>query len=90
MVLPWQFGFKSIQSIVKIEFTRLRAKTFWDNASNEYGFWANLNSKFDHPRWSQATEVLLNTFGRIPTPLYNGYEQDVAHLYDENKREFFY
>ncbi len=90
MVLPWQFGFKSIQSIVKIEFTPLRAKTFWDNASNEYGFWANLNSKFDHPRWSQATEVLLNTFGRIPTPLYNGYEQDVAHLYEENKREFFY
>jgi sulfoxide reductase catalytic subunit YedY len=53
-------------------------------------FWANVNSKIDHPRWSLAIEVLGNTFGRTPTPLYNGYEQDDAHLYDENKREFFY
>ncbi len=90
MVLPWKFGFKSIKSIVKIEFTRRRLKTFWDDASNEYGFWANINPKFDHPRWSQATEVFLNTFGRVPTQLYNGYEQYVAHLYDENNREFFY
>ncbi|MDA2927072.1 protein-methionine-sulfoxide reductase catalytic subunit MsrP [Acidobacteria bacterium AH-259-G07] len=90
MVLPWKFGFKNIKSIVKIEFLKRRPSTFWSDASHEYGFWANINPKFDHPRWSQATETFLNTGERIPTRLYNGYGEYVAHLYDENERQFFY
>ncbi len=68
MVVPWKFGFKSIKSIVRIEFTKHRPRTFWSDGSTEYGFWANPNPKFDHPRWSQATEVFLNTNERVPTP----------------------
>ena len=79
-----------MKSIVNIEFTRCRPKTFWNDGSNQYGFWANPNPNFDHPRWSQATEVFLNTFGQIPTPMYNGYEPDDTLLYDENKGECFH
>ncbi len=68
MVVPWKFGFKSIKSIVRIEFAKHRPRTFWSDGSTEYGFWANPNPKFDHPRWSQATEVFLNTNERVSTP----------------------
>ncbi|MGH9339942.1 MAG: protein-methionine-sulfoxide reductase catalytic subunit MsrP [Acidobacteriota bacterium] len=90
LVLPWKFGFKSIKSIVKIEFLEKRPGTLWGDLSREYGFWANINPKFDHPRWSQATERFLNTGERIPTQLYNGYGEYVAGLYDENDRRYFY
>ena len=90
MVIPWKYGFKSIKSIVLIEFTKSRPRTFWSDASNEYGFWANANPRFDHSRWSQATEVFLNTNQRIPTQLYNGYQDFVGHLYPENDRQYFY
>lgn len=90
MVLPWKFGFKSIKSIVKIEFVRRQPSTFWDDSSREYGFYANISPRFDHPRWSQASEIFLNTRERIPTQLYNGYGEYVAHLYDENDRKYFF
>ena len=90
MVMPWKYGFKSIKSIVLIEFTKSRPRTFWSDASNEYGFWANANPRFDHSRWSQATEVFLNTNQPIPTQLYNGYQDFVGHLYPENDRQYFY
>ena len=80
--LPWKYGFKSIKSIVEIEFTDKRPVSFWENlASNEYGFWANVNPKVSHPRWSQETEQQLGIDGRIPTVKYNGYEEQVSYLY---------
>lgn len=85
LVVPWKYGFKSIKSIVKIEFSDKQPKTLWNElAPNEYGFYANVNPKVDHPRWSQATErVLDGKFfpTKIPTKLFNGYEKEVAHLY---------
>ncbi len=48
---------------------------------NEYGFWANVNPEVDHPRWSQASEKVLGESERIPTQLFNGYAEEVAHLY---------
>lgn len=82
LVVPWKYGFKSSKGIVKIEFTKKRPKTFWnDLAPNEYGFEANVNPAVPHPRWSQATERLIGTGQRIPTRLYNGYEEYVADLY---------
>ena len=90
LVLPWKFGFKSLKSIVKIEFLKSRPGTFWSDASSEYGFWGNINPAFDHARWSQASEIFLNTGARIPTKLYNGYGEYVAQLYDENDRRFFF
>jgi sulfoxide reductase catalytic subunit YedY len=83
LIVPWKYGFKSIKSIVKIEFTREQPKTFWNTlAPEEYDFLANVNPKVRHPRWSQATERLLGQEGRQPTLLYNGYERWVGHLYE--------
>ncbi len=80
--LPWKFGFKSIKSIVRVSFTEERPVSFWEEAqSSEYGFWANVNPEVPHPRWSQASEEVLGTGERVPTQLYNGYGEQVAHLY---------
>ena len=58
--------------------------SFWEKIQRrEYGFWANVNPEVAHPRWSQATEMLLGKSGRIPTLLYNGYGEQVAHLYTD-------
>ena len=83
--LPWKYGFKSIKSIVKIEFTDTRPISFWEELSpKEYGFWANVNPNVDHPRWSQEQERVLGGAGDyIPTELYNGYEEEVAYLYSD-------
>ncbi len=85
LIVPWKYGFKSIKSIVKIEFTNEQPKTLWSGlAPDEYGFYANVNPKVDHPRWSQATEKVLDgSFfpKRKPTLMFNGYEKEVSHLY---------
>ena len=79
--LPWKYGFKSIKSIEGIEFTDKRPVSFWENlASNEYGFWANVNPAVDHPRWSQKTERILGG-GERDTEIYNGYGPEVSALY---------
>jgi sulfoxide reductase catalytic subunit YedY len=82
LALPWKYGFKSIKSIVKISFVEEMPKSFWETLSaTEYGFWANVNPEFDHPRWSQATERVLHTGKRVPTLIYNGYGEQVASMY---------
>ncbi len=82
LVVPWKYGFKGIKSIVKIKLTAEQPRTSWsDYASNEYGFYANVNPHKDHPRWSQATEQRIGESGRRPTLMFNGYADQVAHLY---------
>ncbi len=82
LVLPWKYGFKSIKSIVRVSFTDKRPHTFWSKLDpNEYGFWANVNPAVPHPRWSQAFERELGTDKRVPTLIWNGYGDFVAHLY---------
>ena len=81
--LPWKYGFKSIKSIVEINFTSKRPVSFWETlANNEYGFWANVNPDVSHPRWSQKTERVLGG-GERDTELYNGYGAQVAGLYNK-------
>ena len=81
LAVPWKYGFKSIKSIVRFTFVASRPVSFWEEIqSAEYGFWANVNPDVPHPRWSQKTEKMLGG-GRIPTKLYNGYGEYVAHLY---------
>jgi sulfoxide reductase catalytic subunit YedY len=88
LVAPWKYGFKSIKSVVRFTFTDKRPKSFWERVQPaEYGFWANVNPEVDHPRWSQATEEVLGTGKRVPTLLYNGYADQVAHLYKNIKGE---
>ena len=83
LAVPWKYGFKSVKSIVRFKFSDTRPKTFWEEVqAKEYGFWANVNPKVSHPRWSQAMERVLGTGDRMPTLLYNGYGDQVASLYE--------
>jgi len=82
LAVPRKYGFKSIKSIVRFSFTEKRPVSFWERIqAKEYGFWANVNPKVDHPRWSQASERVLGKSGRVPTLPYNGYGEFVASLY---------
>ncbi len=82
LAVPWKYGFKSTKGIVRFGFTDKRPLSFWQEVQGrEYGFWANVNPEVSHPRWSQATERVLGTPGRVPTRLYNGYGEYVAELY---------
>ena len=84
LVVPWKYGFKSIKSIVKIEFVAKQPKTFWhSNRPYEYGFSANVDPSVAHPRWSQATEKMIDTGERYATLPYNGYGEWVAELYEK-------
>ena len=83
LVVPWKYGFKSIKSIVAIRFTETMPETSWNEAApDEYGFFSNVNPTVSHPRWSQATERRIGElFGRRKTRMFNGYGEQVAHLY---------
>jgi methionine sulfoxide reductase catalytic subunit len=82
VVVPWKYGFKSIKSIVKIELTDKQPDTMWNTiASNEYGFYSNVNPEVDHPRWSQKTERRIGESSRRKTLMFNGYADQVASLY---------
>ena len=88
LLVPWKYGFKSIKSIVRIDFTEAMPETSWNMAQpSEYGFYSNVNPAVDHPRWSQASERRIAGTGsklfaeRIPTLPFNGYGEQVARLY---------
>lgn len=85
LVVPWKYGFKSIKSIVSIRFTEEQPINTWNAiAGDEYGFFANVNPKVPHPRWSQRRHRVLGRgiFGsKEDTLLFNGYAEEVASLY---------
>ncbi len=87
LVVPWKYGFKSIKSIVRISLVEKQPPTTWQAlADKEYGFYSNVNPEVDHPRWSQATERRIGEGSglfakRRPTLMFNGYGNEVAHLY---------
>jgi sulfoxide reductase catalytic subunit YedY len=82
LVVPWKYGFKSIKSVVKITLVASEPPTTWNiQAPDEYGFYSNVNPNVAHPRWSQATERRIGEYGRRDTLLFNGYAEQVAHLY---------
>lgn len=83
LVVPWKYGFKGVKSIVKIDFVREMPLNTWKRQnSNEYGFYANVNPNVSHPRWSQARERRLpSLFKNFDTMMFNGYTEQVQHLY---------
>lgn len=85
LVVPWKYGFKSAKSLVRITLTDTQPTTTWQGLQPaEYGFYANVNPKVDHPRWSQASERRVGggLFApRVDTLMFNGYEEFVADLY---------
>lgn len=86
LVVPWKYGFKSIKSITRITLTSEEPPTTWNKANGrEYGFYSNVNPRVDHPRWSQATERPIGGglfAARKETLMFNGYEDEVAGLYE--------
>ena len=85
LVVPWKYGYKSIKAVVRITLTDREPPTSWNKSQpSEYGFYSNVNPTVDHPRWSQASERVIGggLFSpRIPTLMFNGYEEEVASLY---------
>ena len=83
IVVPWKYGFKSAKSIVRLDLVADEPKTAWNSAApNEYGFYSNVNSAVDHPRWSQKRERRLpGFFANHDTEPFNGYGEQVASLY---------
>ncbi len=94
LIAPWKYGFKGIKSIVEIRFTEREPPTSWNiSAPHEYGFYANVNPRVDHPRWSQARERRIGGGlfdARVPTLMFNGYEQEVASLYKSMDLKKYY
>ncbi len=86
LVVPWKYGYKSIKSVVKITLVEEQPPTAWNEYSpHEYGFYSNVNPERDHPRWSQKYERRVGggLFAKqTPTAKFNGYREEVAHLYD--------
>jgi sulfoxide reductase catalytic subunit YedY len=83
LVVPWKYGFKSIKSIVKIDLVEEMPVSLWMEISpQEYGFFANVNPSVPHPRWPQSSERRIGEVGRRQTLLFNGYAEEVAHLYE--------
>jgi methionine sulfoxide reductase catalytic subunit len=82
LVVPWKYGFKGIKAIVRIKLVEHQPTSTWTKAaSNEYGFYSNVNPNVDHPRWSQAKERRIGEFTKRPTLMFNGYGDQVASLY---------
>lgn len=92
LALPWKYGFKSAKAIQRITFTDEQPVGLWQALqSSEYGFYANVNPAFAHPRWSQESERVLGSGDRVPTQIFNGYGEFVASLYpDLNDHKYFY
>ncbi|MEO9648446.1 MAG: protein-methionine-sulfoxide reductase catalytic subunit MsrP [Roseobacter sp.] len=86
LVVPWKYGFKSIKSIVRITLTDEQPVNTWQQIQpKEYGFYSNVNPTVDHPRWSQGSERVIGggLFAkRVPTRMFNGYEDEVAGMYE--------
>jgi methionine sulfoxide reductase catalytic subunit len=82
LIVPWKYGFKGIKAITRISFVEAQPRNTWQiSASDEYGFYANVNPEVDHPRWTQASERRIGQFRRQKTLMFNGYAEQVASMY---------
>lgn len=91
LVVPWKYGFKNIKSIVKIDLVEEMPVSFWMLTSpSEYGFYANVNPEVHHPRWLQSVERRIGELSRRPTLPFNGYGEEVSHLYEGMDLEKFF
>lgn len=91
VITPWKYGYKGPKSIVQMTFTDKQPHTFWNDAvPAEYKFYSNIDPKVPHPRWSQAQEQFLGESNKVaPTQWYNGYGEQVAHMYDGIPRTLY-
>jgi len=91
LVVPWKYGFKSIKSVVRITLVERMPPTSWNRTNSaEYGFFSNVNPEVPHPRWSQASERRIGEYARRRTLPFNGYAEQVAHLYDGMDLKYYF
>ncbi len=83
LAIPWKYGYKGPKAVVRVELTRDRPPFFWEMQQHEYGFLSNVNPNIPHPRWSQEESYWLDDRDRFPTPLFNGYADQVGSLYPD-------
>ncbi|MBI2818551.1 MAG: protein-methionine-sulfoxide reductase catalytic subunit MsrP [Acidobacteria bacterium] len=82
LAVPWKYGFKSIKSIVSIEFTAEQPLNLWNEPGTApHDFYANVNPDDSGPRYNQARERVIGTWETRPTLPFNGYGPFVAHMY---------
>lgn len=82
VVVPWKYGYKSPKSIVEIRFTEKQPVTAWHKAfPDRYGFYSNVNPDVDTVPWSQSYERRIGDLFKRKTEMFNGYGDQVAHLY---------
>jgi len=91
IITPWKYGYKGPKSVVHMTFTDKQPRTFWNEAvPSEYKFFSNVDPKVPHPRWSQAMERYLGENKKDkPTQWYNGYGEQVAHMYEGIPRTLY-
>jgi methionine sulfoxide reductase catalytic subunit len=92
LVVPWKYGFKSIKSIVKIQFVEKEPISSWmKQAPQFYGFYSNVNPAPTRSSFrDQSSERRLGEFFMRKTLPFNGYAEQVAHLYgDMDLRKFY-
>ena len=95
IITPWKYGYKGPKSVVRMTFVDEQPPTFWSDAvqSGEYPFYSNVDPEVPHPRWSQAEEKFISDKANVadveilPTLRYNGYEEQVGHLYKDLPRK---
>ena len=96
VVVPWKYGYKGPKSVVRLTLVDEQPSTFWSAVlPKEYPFYSNVDPLSPHPRWSQATEKFITDKANIadveivPTQWYNGYEEQVGHLYEGMPRVLY-
>ena len=91
VIVPWKYGYKGPKSVVRMELVANQPKTFWNEANaREYKFYSNVDPQVPHPRWSQAKERYIEEVVKSrPTRWYNGYEEQVAHMYSDMPRVLY-
>lgn len=91
IIVPWKFGYKGPKSVVRMTFTDRQPATFWNQSvPSEYKFFSNVDPQVPHPRWSQALERYLGENKKDkPTQWYNGYGEQVAHMYEGIPRTLY-
>ena len=81
LVVPWKYGYKSIKSIVKMQFPDKQPKTFWKCLTLESILSYPMSIQPCLTQGGRSTERLIGTNRRQRTKLYNGYADQVAKLY---------
>jgi methionine sulfoxide reductase catalytic subunit len=81
LVVPWKYGYKSIKSVVDIRLEQQQPQTTWPQVSKDYGFYANVNPRAAYGRGSQSRETRIGELRKRETLMFNGYAEEVAHLY---------